>query len=102
MEDKYTFETTSSSEMKLVVSRHKLVLALEELSRWRRDLCKGYDNNIQYLCEGKLYNQQDMFRNQEIPRDENGFIKDSKTIYEVNDIIDNIDNILYDVKDLLD
>ena len=102
MEDKYIFETTDYTEMQLVVSRHKLISVLYELSQWRRSLYKGYDNNIKYLCNGKLYNQQDMFKNENRLRDENGFLKDSKTFYEVDDIINNIDSILRDVDDLLD
>ena len=37
-----------------------------------------------------------------VPRDEHGIIKDCKSIYYVDDIINRIDEILYDVNIFLD
>lgn len=103
MEDKYTFETNSPREMELVVNRDKLVSALDELQRWRRDLYKRYDNDIHHLCDGKLFNQHDMiFASENIPRDETGKMKESKEVYYVDTIINKVDDILYDIRDLID
>jgi len=55
MNNKYTFETDSNDEMELVVLRHKMLAVLYELSNWRRNIYKEYDNNLMYLCGGKLY-----------------------------------------------
>ena len=55
MNDKYIFETESSREMELVSSRHKIMSVLEEIKNWRRELYKGYDNNVSILFNGKLY-----------------------------------------------
>ena len=52
MNNKYIFETDDLNEMNLVVNKYKLLNALEELKSWRRDLYKGYDNEIKYLGNG--------------------------------------------------
>ena len=55
MNDKYVFETESSREMEIVASRHKILSVLDDIKNWRRELYKGYDNNVRILCNGKLY-----------------------------------------------
>ena len=97
MNDKYIFETDTVKEMELVVDRHKLVSTLYELEKWRRNLYKGYDNNIQYLRNGKIYNQWENM-NKDFSNDD---INDCKEIYLVEDIINQIDDILYDVNNII-
>ncbi len=46
MNDKYVFETESSREMEIVASRHKILSVLDDIKNWRRELYKGYDNNV--------------------------------------------------------
>lgn len=53
--DKYIFETESTREMELITSRHKLISVLDDINDWRRNIYKGYDNNLKILCNGKLY-----------------------------------------------
>ena len=55
MNNKYIFETDDLNEMNLVVNKYKLLSALEELKSWRRDLYKGYDNDIKHLSNGNIY-----------------------------------------------
>ena len=102
MNNKYIFETDDLNEMNLVVNKYKLLSALEELKSWRRDLYKGYDNDIKYLANGNLYSHQELLKDKNIPRDEHGIIKDCKDIYFVDNIIDRIDEILYDVNNFFD
>ena len=97
MNNKYIFETDDLNEMNLVVNKYKLLSALEELKSWRRDLYKGYDNDIKHLSNGNIYTQQELLEDINVPRDEHGIIKDCKSIYYVDDIINRIDEILYDV-----
>ena len=60
MNDKYVFETESSREMELVSSRHKIMSVLEEIKNWRRELYKGYDNNVKILCNGNYIHIQNL------------------------------------------
>ena len=97
MNDKYIFKTDALEEMKLVVNRHKLVPVLYELENWRRNLYKGYDNNIKYLRNGKIYDQWENI-------DENFSSDDTtncKDVYLVEDIINQIDDILYDINNII-
>ena len=102
MNNKYIFETDDLNEMNLVVNKYKLLSALEELKSWRRYLYKGYDNDIKHLSNGNIYTQQKLLEDINVPRDEHGIIKDCKRIYYVDDIINRIDEILYDVNIFLD
>jgi len=102
MENKYTFETENEYEMKLVVSRHRMLATLKEFKDWRRDLYKGYDNNLNYFCNGKIYTIKKFRNADDIPRDEHGIVKGCKTIYYDQYIIDKIDDLLFEVRDLLD
>lgn len=102
MDTKYIFETNDSKEMNLIVNKNKLVEALEELSNWRRELYKSYDNDIKYVCNGKIYNHKELHEDKSILRDEHGTIKGCKEVYIVNDIIDHIDRILSEVNNLID
>lgn len=60
MNDKYVFETESSREMEIVASRHKILSVLDDIKNWRRELYKGYDNNVRILFNGKLYTYTDI------------------------------------------
>ena len=103
MNDKYIFETESSREMEIVASRYKILSVLEDIKNWRRELCKGYDNNVKLLCNGKLYTYTEFeAARDELPKDEHGFIKDCKYVYLDNDLINKIDDLLFEVKYLLD
>ena len=103
MNDKYIFATKSLKEMELVLNRHKLLSILEDIKAWRRELYKGYDNNIKYLCNGKLYDFYELEQSRdELPRDEYGIIKDCQSIYLESDLINKIDDLLYDINYLLD
>ena len=103
MNDKYIFETESPREMKLVVSRHQLLLTLDEINNWRREIYKGYDSNLRILCNGKLYTSMEFEEARDkLPKDNRGLVKDVKYVYLDNDLINKIDDLLYDIKDLLD
>lgn len=103
MDDKYIFETESAREMELVSSRHKILSVLEDIKNWRRELYKGYDNNVRILCNGKLYTHIEFKKaRDELPKDEHGLIKDFKHVYLDNDLIDKIDDLLSEVNYLLD
>ena len=103
MNDKYVFETESSREMEIVVSRHKILSVLDDIINWRKELYKGYDNNVRILCNGKLYIYSEFEKaKDELPKDELGLIKDCKHVYLDNDLIDKLDDLLSDVNYLLD
>lgn len=103
MNDKYIFETESSREMEIVVSRHKILSVLDDIKNWRRELYKGYDNNVRILCNGKLYTYTEFEETRnELLKDEHGLIKGCKHVYLDNDLIDKIDDLLSEVNYLLD
>ena len=103
MNDKYVFETESPREMELVVSRHKILSVLDDIKNWRRNLYKGYHNNIRILCNGKLYKYTEFEEaKDELPKDEHGLLNDCKYVYLDNDLIDKIDDLLSSVNYLLD
>lgn len=103
MNDKYVFETESFREMEIVASRHKILLVLDDIKNWRRELYKGYDNNVRILCNGKLYTYTEFEEaRDELPKDEHGLIKGCKHVYLDNDLIDKIDDLLSEVNYLLD
>ena len=103
MNDKYVFKTESFREMKIVASRHKILSVLDDIKNWRRELYKGYDNNVRILCNGKLYTHTEFEKaRDELPKDEHGLTKDSKHVYLDNDLIDKIDDLLSEVNYLLD
>ena len=103
MNNKYIFETESSREMELVSSRHKILSVLDDIKNWRREIYKGYDNNLRYLYNGKLYTFTELeAARDKLPKDEHGFLKDCKHVYLENDLIDKIDDLLYEVNYLLD
>ena len=103
MNDKYIFETESSREMELVSSRHKILSVLDDIKNQRRELYKGYDNNLRYLCNGKLYTFTELEEvREELPKDEHGFLKNCKHVYLENELIDKIDDMLSDINYLLD
>lgn len=103
MNDKYVFETESSREMEIVASRHKILSVLDDINNWRRELYKGYDNNVRILCDGKLYTYYEFEEiRDKLSKDEHGLIKDCKYIYLNDDLIDKIDDLLSDVNYLLD
>lgn len=60
MNDKYVFETKSSREMEIVASRDKILSILDDIKNWRRELYKGYDNNIRILCNGNYIHIQNL------------------------------------------
>ena len=100
-EDKYTFETSSIRDMNLVVNRNDMFYALTKLSDWRRELWNNKDYDSQYLCNGKLYTQQDILMNNDLPRNEDGTFVDCKKVYVVEDIINKIDSILVDLSEFI-
>ena len=103
MNDKYVFETESSGEMEIVASRHKILSVLNDIKNWRREIYKGYDSNIRYLCNGKIYTSSELEKSKkDLPQDEPGMIKDCKHVYLDNDLIDKIDDLLSEVNYLLD
>ena len=89
--------------MELVVSRHKILSVLDDINNWRRELYKGYDNNVRILCNCKLYTYTEFEEaKDELPKDEHGLINDCKYVYLDNDLIDKIDDLLSSVNYLLD
>ena len=103
MNDKYIFETESTREIELVASRYKLLSVLDDIKNWRRELYKGYDNNLRYLCDGKLYTFTELEKARDaLPKDEHGLLKDCKQVYLDDDLIDKIDDLLSEVDYLLD
>ena len=108
MNDKYVFETESSREMEIMASRHKILSVLDDIKNWRRELYKGYENNVRILCNGKLYTYtefekaRDELPKDELPKDEHVLIKDCKHVYLDNDLIDKIDDFLSEANYLLD
>ena len=103
MNDKYVFENESYREMEIVAYRHKKISDLDDIKNWRRELYKGYDNNVRILCNGKLYTYSEFEKaKDELPKDEHGLIKDCKHVYLDNDLIDKIDGLLSEVNYLLD
>lgn len=100
--DVYKFETESCREMDLVVNRHRLILALYEFLEWSRALYNGRDYDTQYLYNGKIYTQRELYEDKEIPRDEHGMIVgDCKEIYTVNQLLNKLDRLLEDVRDII-
>ena len=103
MNDKYVFETESLKEMELIISRYKMLSVLDDIKNWRREIYKGYDNNISILYDGKLYTHMEFEQvRDKLPKDEYGRVKNCRYIYLQNDLIDKIDDLLYEVNHLLD
>ena len=102
MEDKYIFETTSKREMDLVVNRFNMLLALEELKNWYRDLYNGKCYDGKYLCNGKLYTSKELMEATDVPRDEYGIIKDCEHIFSADDILERINDIIGDMLDFIE
>ena len=99
--DVYRFETESRREMDLVVNRGRMILALYEFLEWYRALYNGRDYDTQYVCNGKIYTQRELHEDEDIPRDEHGFIKDCKEVYTVEQLLHKLDSILDDVRDFI-
>jgi len=55
-----------------------------------------------YVVANYILMLADFMVAEDLPRDEDGFVTDCKSFYLSNDIIDKIDDLLYEVKDLLD
>ena len=109
MNDKYIFETESEKEMRLVANRHKFLAALSELKEWYIQILNGKDvnENTKYLIQGNVYTlsetQNKKFcKNNNIEKDEHGFINDCKTIYLQEDILKKIEEILDGTFDMIE
>lgn len=88
--------------MELVSARHKILSVLDDIKNWRRELYKGYDNNLRILCNGKLYTYTEFeSARDELPKDEHGLIKNCKHVYLDDDLINKIDYLLSEVDYLL-
>lgn len=102
MEDKYTFETTNSREMDLVVNRTKMLLTLNELKDWYRSLYNGKCYDTSFVCNGKLYTHEEFNKATDLPTDKNGFVKDYKEVYEIDNVLKRIDEILGDMYEFVE
>ena len=109
MNDKYIFETESEREMRLVTNRHKFLAALSELKEWYIQILNGKDvnENTKDLIQGNVYSinetqNKKFYKNNNIKKDEHGFIKDCKTIYLQEDILKKIEEILDGTFDMIE
>lgn len=102
MEDKYTFETIDRREMDLVVNRNKMLLALSELKDWYGALYNGKCYDTKYVCEGKIYTQQELHNADNLQRDEHGLIKDCKEVYLIDDVLNRINDIIGDMYEFIE
>lgn len=98
---KVNFEFDESEDMvdiKEVVHRHTLMSALYDLKDLRRELYKGYKNNIVSVKDGKVLTQKDY----DEANAKGEFISGSQSYIPVDDIINCLDDVLGDVYFLLD
>ena len=93
---KFTIETTDRSEINLYVNAYKLLLALEELKEYRRELYKGYSNDVLYLINGYKYEGLD--KKTDVKCDEGKSIQ----VIDTDKVIDKIDDILSDIYQFLE
>ncbi len=89
---KIIFETEYEQEAKKILNVDSFVSALIKLKQLRRNLSKGYDNDVKFLKEGEVHNQQEAIYLENI---EMSFI-------EVDTLIDKIDTLLEDVNQTLE
>ena len=92
---KYTIETTDRYELNLYINVYKLISALDDIKEFRRNLYKGYYNDVLYMTKGYKYER---LEKKDIEIKEG----DSICVMNVDKIIDEIDYMLKDVSNLLD
>lgn len=88
-------EDEERHEVDLITNRHKLICALYDLDNYRRDLYKGYINNMTYAVDDKIVGKWDDIRDKDF-----GDTKITSYL-EDEDVINEIDNILDKVRFLL-
>lgn len=96
---KVTFEFDEDeerSEINLINNRHKLICALYDLQKYRRNLYKGYINNATYVVDGKIVGKWEEIRDKDF-----GGSKITSYLCD-DDVINEIDAILSGVSHLLD
>lgn len=94
--EKFIVETDNMKEANLMLNAKKLAGVLYDFKTWRRELYKQYDTDIEYLYDGKLYTQREIF---ELEKENNEPIKD---VVQVNKIIDKLDYITQSINQLLE
>lgn len=99
---KVTFEFDDNEEryeIDLIVKRHSLAHALDELKNFRRKLYKGYEPEGSYIYikkdKSKVYSDEEV-------HDPNYHLEDAKMYIDDTYVLNEIDHILDDVWHLLD
>ena len=100
---KVTFEfddVEDNDEVNIIVNRHKLVCAISELSDFFRELYNGklYTNELITVKENKVLTEEDYKRFQEQGEYP---VKGTKSYISTDYIENKLDNILCDVRSLL-
>ena len=89
-------ENEDRHEIELITNRHKLICALYDLDNYRRGLYKGYINNITYAANGQIIG-----KGIEALKEINEEAKVTSYL-EDEDVLNEIDKILDEVRFLLD
>lgn len=93
----FTFdESEDRADINVIVNRHKLMNALFELSCYRRNLYKGYEDNAVMASGDKIIGKI----TEEVPEEYND--KPVKVYIEDEAILNELDRILGPVNDILD
>lgn len=97
---KVTFEFEDGEDtydIDLIVNRNKMAYALEELKSFRREIYKGYIDSREIVNTNtkQIFSKEDFEKN-------NGYIADSKIYIHDEYILQRLDDILDEVRDILD
>lgn len=88
-------EDEDREDINIIINRHKLVYALNELQNYRRSLYKGYEPGLVIIKDNKVVCKD----NKQL---EEYNIEGTESLIRDDDIIKRIDNILENVIDLID
>lgn len=92
----YVFdENEESSDINVVANRHKLICAGYDIQQLRRDLYKGYMNDIITVKDNKVITEEDHKKNNYMP------LEDAKSYIEIDSVIDKLDQIIDNIYFLL-
>ena len=88
-------ENEENYEIQLITNRHTLMKALYDLADYRRNLYKGYNNKYIIVKDNEVvYKEGQKIKEYDIEA--------AKTYLDDNDVIDKLDDILDQVRHLLD
>ena len=90
---KFTIETDDEKEAKLLANIKDIAWNIYDLMQWDENIYKGYDNSVQYLYKGKLYDFWEFAKLSETEeKDEHGMLKEEVVrVYKEEDLLKDIE-----------